>query len=113
MGQTGTEGAELQVQSLQEVNAERIPNKQQDYLKFKASLMNSQACQHCHHRGNAGSPNKSRPVCAQPRPLSTDSPAATNQLVSIGRHVAKACLGVQVDDPQTQALEELVVLETE
>lgn len=46
----------------------------------------------CRLHGNAGSPNKSPAVCAQPHPPSTDTPAAANQLVSSERQAWWECV---------------------
>lgn len=42
---------------------------------------------HCRLHGNAGSPDRSRTVCAQPRPPSRDTPAVANQLALCSRQM--------------------------
>lgn len=62
--------------------AHRHLRLQQQHPRWVGQQTDLPAVHRCCLHGNAGSPNKSPAVCAQPHPLSTDTPAAANQLVA-------------------------------
>lgn len=72
---------------------------QQQHPRWAGPQTHLPAAHRCRLHGNAGSPNKSRAVCAQPRPLSTDTPTAANQLVARERQawcVTSVCVFLRV-----------------